>query len=176
MVLRLLTALEIEELLGRKYFYRQGIYRMAQEGLISSFEVSGVYYFSPEEVTTKALQRLAHRISYRFPWLTTSSLRVKYDEEIGKEITVYGFRDGSAVRANTEEETEEDLLDKVGDFGKEVRIMPDIPVMPPEPHGPPPPPPGHHGPGHGPHEHHHEIMDMLRRIEERLQRLEERLR
>ena len=97
-------------------------------------------------------------------------------EEIGKEITVYGFRDGSAVRANTEEETEEDLLDKVGDFGKEVRIMPDIPVMPPEPHGPPPPPPGHHGPGHGPHEHHHEIMDMLRRLEERLQRIEERLR
>ncbi len=174
MVVRLLTALEIEELLGRKYFYRQGIYRMAQEGLISSFEVSGVYYFSPEEVTVQALKRLARRLRDRFGWLDTRSLRVKHDEEAGKEILIYGFGDGSEIRANTQEETEEELLGKVESFRKEVKHMPDLPVAGPEPHGPPPPP--HHGPhGPGPEEHHREILDLLRRLDERLRRIEERL-
>lgn len=175
MVVRLLTASDIEELLGQKYFYRQSIYRMAQDGLISSFEVSGVFYFSPEEVTVQALTRLARRLRDRFGWLDTRSLRVKYDEAGGKEMLIYGFRDGLVIRANTQEETEEELLAKVENMRKEVKHMTDLPVAGPEPHGPPPPPPGPHGPKPGPEEHHREMLDMLRRIDERLQKIEERL-
>ncbi|MBI3577318.1 hypothetical protein HY086_04735 [Candidatus Gottesmanbacteria bacterium] len=177
MVIRLLTAQDLEELLGKKYFYRQSIYRMAEDGLVASYEVDGIYYFSAEEVITKALQRLGQRIRRRFPWLDTRRLRVKYDEETGKEIVIYGFADGRILRANTEEETEEELLQKVEILRKEVNTMPDMPIEPGVPHGPPPPPPGHgpHGPGPGPEEHHREILDMLRRLEERLERIERKL-
>ena len=53
--------------------------------------------------------------------------------------------------------------------------MPDIPVGPH--HDVPPPPPPHHPPHHGdeinPHE---EILEALRRIEDRLVAIEEKLR
>ncbi|MBI3342540.1 hypothetical protein HY032_00075 [Candidatus Gottesmanbacteria bacterium] len=178
MAIRLLTAQDLEELLGRKYFYRQSIYRMAEDGFIASYEVDGVYYFSADEVITKALQRLGQRIRRRFPWLDTRLLRVKYFEEIGKEIVIYGFAHGSVVSVNTEKETEEELLLKVEHLRKEVNTMPDMPIEPRAPHEPPPPPPPDHGPhghGSGPEEHHREILDMLRRVEERLERIERKL-
>lgn len=178
MVIRLFTAQDLEELLGRKYFYRQSIYRMAEDGLIASYEVDTVYFFSADEVVTKALERLGQRIRRRFPWLDTRSLRVKYDVETGKEIVIYGFADGRILAANTEEETEEVLLQKVESIRKGVNTMPDMPIEPGGPHGPPPPPPpGHdpHGHGPGPEEHHREILDILRRVEERLERIERKL-
>lgn len=177
MVIRLLTAQGLEELLGKKYFYRQSIYRMAEDGFIASYEVDGVYFFSADEVVTKALQRLGQRIHRRFPWLDTRRLRVKYDEEVGKEIVIYGFAQGRNIQAYTQEETEEELLQKVENLRKEVNTMPDMPIEPGVSHGPKPPPPGHgpHPHGPGPEEHHREILDMLRRIEERLERMERKL-
>lgn len=170
----LLTAQELEDLLGKKYFYRQSIYRLAEEGKIAAFQVSGVMYFSSEEVIIAVLRRLAERIRNRYPRLS-HLLRLKFDENQGKEITVYGFFNGQKVTANTEQDSEEDLLSKIEKVGREVRIMPvDIPVRPPhEPYDQPPPPPHH---GHKPQPPHHiEIMEALRRIEERLARMEERL-
>lgn len=176
MVIRLLPAQDLEAFLGRKYFYRQSIYRMAEDGFIASYEVDGVYCFSADEVVIKALQRLGQRIRRRFPWLDTRSLRVKYDEETGKEIIIYGFSDGRILRVNTEKETEEELLQKVEHIRKEVNTMPDMPIEPGAPHGPPPPPPPGHGPhGPGPEDHHREILDILRRVEERLERIERKL-
>ncbi len=171
----LFTAQELEELLGKKYFYRQSIYRLAEEGKISAFQVNGVMYFSSEQVTMAILKRLAERIRNRYPQVS-SRLRVKFDENQGKVITIYGFTDGRGITASTEQDSEEDLLNKLEEIREEVIKMPDIPVRPPqEPFGePPPPPPPHHG-HKPPPPHHHEIMEALRRIEERLARIEENL-
>lgn len=171
----LYTAQELEVLLGRRYFYRQSIYRLAEEGRISSYQVQGTLYFSSQEVTLAVLNRLAARIRNRYPWLS-SSLRIKFDEQQGQLITIYGFKDGTKITTNTQQDSEEDLLNKI-EKRKEVIRMPDIPVGPPHgPHGPfdEPPPPPHHG--HGPlPPPHREIMEALRRIEERLVKIEERL-
>lgn len=171
----LFTAQELEELLGKKYFYRQGIYRLAEEGRISAFQVSGVMYFSSDEVVIAVLKRLAERIRRRYPWIG-GNLRVKFDEREGKVITIYGFADGRKIEANTEQNSEEDLLNKLEKIREGVIKMPDIPVRPqhePYDEPPPPPPPPHHG--HRPPLHHEEILEVLRRIEEKLARIEERL-
>ena len=168
-VANLYTAQELEELLGRKYFYRQGIYRLAEDGKISSFQVSGVLYFSSQEVATAILERLANRIRNRYPWIRFP-LRVKFDENQGKVITVYGFPNGKKIITDTVKETEEDLLNKIEILRGEVTKMPDIPVYPQDEQGPPPPPPHH-----GPPPHHREIIDALRRIEDRLARIEEKI-
>lgn len=170
----LFTAQELEELLGRKYFYRQSIYRMAEDEKISSYLVNDSLYFSSDELILAALSRLAQRIRTRFPWLNSNFLRVNFDEDKDKVIKVYGFADKSTVTADTKNETEEDLLKKVELKGREVINMPDIPVGPSRPHDVPPPPhhPPHHGPDRPPHE---EVLECLRRIEERLSRIEEKL-
>lgn len=175
----LFTAQELEGLLGKKYFYRQGIYRLAEEGRISAFQVSGVMYFSSQEVMVAVLKRLAERIRRRYPRIS-SNLRVKFGEREGKRITIYGFADGRKIEASTEQDSEEDLLNKLEEVREEVIKMPDIPVRPPhepydEPPTPPPPPPPHHGHGAPPPPHHFEVMEALRRIEERLARIEEKL-
>lgn len=177
-VANLHTAQELEELLGKKYFYRQSIYRMAEEGKINSYQVGGVLYFSSQGVVLAVLNRLVERIRYRYPWLGRFPLRVKNNEN--KELIVYGFPDGREITADTESETEEDLLNKIEGLREEVTKMPDVPVNPPHEPGPPPPPHSHHGPPpppphHGPPPHHREIMDVLRRIEDRLARLEEKV-
>src|SRR3989344_6576294 len=173
----LFTAQELEELLGKTYFYRQRIYRMAEDGKTSSYQVGGKFYFSKEELITASLNRLAARIRLRFSSLAPI-LRISFDENKDKLITVYGFPDKSVITANTESETEEELLRKVESKGREVKNMPDIPVGPGHhDHNPPPPP--HHPPHHPPHGHdnppHEEILEVLRRIEDRLVRIEEKL-
>lgn len=170
----LFTAQQLEELLGKKYFYRQSIYRMVEEGKVSTFQVEGTMYFSKDQIIMTSLKKLAERIRYRYPWIS-SLLRIKFDENQAKELTVYGFSNGQKIVANTDEDTEEDLLGKIEKIGREVRIMPDIPVRPPhESYDEPPPPPPHHG-HKPPPPHHFEITEVLRRIEERLARIEEKL-
>lgn len=169
----LFTAQELEDLLGKTYFYRQRIYRMAEDGKISSYQIGGKLYFSKEELIAASLNRLAARIRLRFSKLA-SFLKLSFDESKAKEIRVFGFLDKSLIISNTEIETEEELLRKLEDKGREVRNMPDIPVGPSH-HGAPPP----HHPPHPPHGHdippHEEILEALRRIEDRLARIEEKL-
>lgn len=168
---QLFTAQELENILGKTYFYRQSLYRMAEDGKISSYLVDEKLYLSSEEVITFVLNRLANRIRLRFSRLT-SFLRISFDESKNKIITVYGFPDGTSVSANTENETEELLLRKIEDKGREVKNMPDMPVGPRH-HDVPPPP------HHPPHDYdippHEEILEVLRRIEDRLVRIEEKL-
>src|SRR3990172_6909079 len=104
----LYTAQELEELLGKKYFYRQSIYRMAEEGKISSYQINDVLYFSSQQTVLAALNKLVERIRYRYPWLNRLQLRVRSSEE-NKELVVYGFPDGREITADTQSETEEDL-------------------------------------------------------------------
>lgn len=168
------TAAELEELLGRKYFYRQSIYRLAEDGKIRSYLIYGTLFFSREELVLAVLKRLAHRLSYRYPWVNKFRLKVKDTDN--KEIVIFGFPQGREIMADTESETEEDLLRKVENFREEVIKMPELPVQPQdheheghehEHHGPPTP---HHGPPH-----HQEMMEALRRIEDRLVRIEEKI-
>jgi len=169
-IARLLTAQELEKLLGEKYFYRQSIYRMADEDKISTYEVGGISYFSKDEVELAALKRLIDRVNYRFPWVRRFSLRVNFEDR-DNALIVYGFPDQRKITVNTNQDTEEDLLEK---FRKEVINMPDMPVAPLHEPGMPPPPPPHHGPPPPP-PHEREMMKILRRIEERLARIEEKL-
>lgn len=172
----LLTTQELEEFLGKKYFYRQSIYRLAEDKRITSYLVNGSLYFSSEEVVLATLNRLAHRIRTRFPWLNSSFLRVNFEEDKDKIIRVYGFRDKSIITTDTKNETEEELLKKIKQKGREVINMPDIPIGSNRPHDVPPPPPPHHPSHHG-HDRppHEEVLEALRRIEERLSRIEEKL-
>lgn len=170
----LFTAQELEEHLGRTYFYRQSIYRMAEDGKISSYQVNRKFYFSSQEVVSAVLNRLANRIRLRFSRLAPF-LRISFDENKNKIISVYGFFDKSIVTADAKNETEEELLRKIEQKRKEVTDMPDFPVRGHHHDAPPPPP--HHPPHNGdeipPHE---EILEVLRRIEDRLIAIEEKLR
>lgn len=173
----LYTALDLENILGKKYFYRQSIYRLSEETKISTYQIDSTFYFSKKELVEVVLNRLAHRISHRYHWVHKYFLRIKYDKN---KLDIYGFPKGIRISINTNEETEEDLLNKFQALREEVIEM-DIPIKP-----------SHHGPdehkkpdhhehhkdhgghhGHNP-EPHREIMDALRRIEERLERLEEK--
>ena len=179
----LYTAQDIEEILGKKYFYRQNLYRLADEGVVNSYYIGKTLYLSKEEVVREILKRLARRVRTRIP--QAKNLRLRFDEKIAKEIVIYSRHGNFEISADTQSETEEELLRKVQLNRKEVTKMADIPVDDsgheppehPEPHGP------HHGPhdGHGPHHppppppHHHEIIEALRRIDEALRRIEEKL-
>lgn len=174
----LYTAQQLEELLGQKYFYRQIIYRLADEGVINAYNTDGTLYFSTEEVKKAVLEKLARRIRYRYPWILPYRFKISFNEQKAKEIRVYNPKSGFSMVSDTENETEEDLLKKIEISREEVIKMADIDVNPPEPedHGPHHPP--HHGPHdphHGPPPYHEEMMEMLRRIEETLKRIEDKL-
>lgn len=163
---QLYTAQQLEELLGKKYFYRQSFYRLTEEGLIDSFNIDGTLYFSSEEVIIVMLQRLSRRLRSRFPWLQNRGVRIKFDQS-NRKISLYN-QQGFKLEANTDIETEEDFLRKVGLARGEVNKMQDFPIDQPPPPGPGP----HHPP---PPPHHEVIMEALRRIEEALARIEAKL-
>ena len=176
----LYTAQEIESELGKAYFYRQRIYRMSQGGL-PSFSIKEVLYFNLPDVVAIALRNLEERIKSRFPQVNTATLRASYDFQDKKLIRVEGLPGGRIVTADTEVETEEDLLEKVELIGMEVISMPAKHDPHHDPHHPPAPKPLYESrPGEHEHEpepkrHHREVMEILRRIEEMLRRIEEKL-
>lgn len=172
--IKLFTAQELEKLLGIKYFYRQGIYRMAESEKVNSYNIGKTLYFSKDEVINAALVRLVKRVERRHPWIPHDTLGLRYDEKQEKRIVIYGFSRGEEIVANTDEETEGDLIRKIEEIRKEVTQMPDVPVKPhPRPHD------KHHSPHHhGPHHrppHHEEILETLREIEDRLRKIEEKI-
>lgn len=173
--IELFTAQELEKLLGNKYFYRQSIYRMADSEKVNSYDTGNARYFSKNEVINVALERLVKRIERRHPWIPLETLGVRYDENQGKRIVIYGFSRGEEIVTNTDEETEGDLIRKIEEIRKEVIYMPDVPVKPHAgPHDRHHPPRHHHGPSHRP-PHHEEILEVLKGIEDRLSRIEEKL-
>lgn len=180
--IQLYTAQRLEELLGKKFFYRQSFYRLGEEGFVKSFNVDGTSYFSSEEIVDVVMQRLLRRLRNRFPWLQNKGIRIKFDfGQTGNRISLYGGHKGFKLEVDTSKETEEEFLRKVEKAREEVIKMQDFPLdQPPSPpHGaPPPPPPGPPGPHHPPPPpppHHEAIMEALRRIEDTLKRIEDKL-
>lgn len=167
----LFTAQELEKILGEKYFYRQSLYRLAESNDINFYLVNNTYYFSKNEIINSVLQKLAESIARRHPWIPANTIWIKYDKQ-NKKIIIYGFNNNETIEADTESETENDLLGKIEDIRKEVKHMPDVPVKPQ--HDTLPPPPPHHGPYHEP-PHHEQIMEALRRIEDSLRKIEEKI-
>ena len=168
---QLFTAQKLEKILGEKYFYRQSLYRLAENNETSLYKVNNINYYSKKEVINSALKKLAESIARRHPWIPANTLWIKYNKQM-KKIIIYGFSKNETIEANTNKETENDLLNKIENIREEVKYMPDVPVKPH--HDVPPPPPPHHGP-HPKPPHHEEIIEVLRRIEDRLRRIEEKL-
>src|SRR3989338_7892680 len=108
----LLTALEIEEGFGRKYFYRQRIYRLVEKGKIPAFNHKGQSCFIPSHVLKAFLKDLELRIASKFPEVDRSKLQIFYDTVRGKRVIIDGLY-GKSLWVNTEEETEEDLIKKI---------------------------------------------------------------
>ncbi len=109
----LFTALEIEEVFGKKYFYRQKVYRYAESGKLHRFQLKGKTCFMGSHVLKIFLKDLETKIEKKFPEIDLQKLRIFYDTINGKRIVIDGILDRH-IAANTDDETEEDLLLKLG--------------------------------------------------------------
>lgn len=112
-IYHLYTATEIEELLGKSYFYRQRIYRLATTRKLVEFSRNEISVYMGTHVIQAFLKDLELKIQDKFPELDTTSLRIFYDTTKGKRIVVDGLF-GKGLSVNTDEENEEDLLKKIG--------------------------------------------------------------
>jgi hypothetical protein len=108
----LLTPQEAEEELGKKYFYRQRIYRLAEKNKITQFKLKGQSCYLGSHIINATLKDLELRIATKFPEIDTSALRIFYDTANGKRVVVDGLF-GKGITVNTDEETEEDLMQKI---------------------------------------------------------------
>jgi hypothetical protein len=111
-IYRLYSATEIEELLGKSYFYRQRIYRLANNRKLIQFNRHNTVVFMGSHVIQAFLKELELRIQDKFPEIDTASLRIFYDTTKGKRIVVDGLF-GRGIAIDTDEENEEDLLKKI---------------------------------------------------------------
>lgn len=108
---RLYTAIEAEDLLGKKYFYRQRIYRLAANNKLVEFDRNGTAVYMAAHIIQAALKELELRIQDKFPQIELTSLRIFYDTVTGKRVIIDGLF-GKGISVNTDEESEEDLLKK----------------------------------------------------------------
>ena len=108
----LFTASEAEEEFGKKYFYRQRVYRLAEANKIHTFELRGKQCYLGSHILQAFVRDLELRIASQFPELSVSSLRIFYDLSQGKRMVVDGLF-GRGISVNTDEETEEDLIKKI---------------------------------------------------------------
>lgn len=111
----LFTALEAEEIFGRKYFYRQRIYRFAETKKFLTFELRGKTCYLGNHILQAFVKDLETKIAKQFPELDMNSLQIFYDLAHGKRMVVDGLF-GRGLSVNTDEETEEDLLKKISNI------------------------------------------------------------
>src|SRR6266704_928921 len=111
----LFTALEIEEEFGKKYFYRQRIYRLADAKKIHVFQLRGKTCYLGTHVLQAFVKDLELKIAQQFPELSMDTLQIFYDLSKGKKMVVDGLF-GRGISVNTDEETEEDLLKKISNI------------------------------------------------------------
>lgn len=107
----LVTPIEAEALLGKKYFYRQKIYRLGETKRIVAFNLRGQACFLGSHILKAAFKDLELKIAIKFPEIDVSSLQIFFDPQ-GKKIIVDGLF-GKGVSVKTDEETEDDLLKKI---------------------------------------------------------------
>lgn len=108
-VFRLMTAIEAEEELGSKYFYRQKTYRYQKSGKLKAFAFRGKQCFLPHLLIKTYLDDLEEKLRSHFPEL--SGYRVFFDEDTRRVIVDGLF--GKYIAAASDKETEEDLLNKI---------------------------------------------------------------
>lgn len=108
----LYSASEIEELLGKSYFYRQRIYRLASSRKLVEFNRNDIAVYMGSHVIQAFLKELELRIQDKFPEIDITTLRIFYDTATGKRIVVDGLF-GRGIAVKTDEENEEDLLKKI---------------------------------------------------------------
>lgn len=120
---KLVTPLEAEELLGRKYFYRQKIYRLAEKGKIPAFKLRGQNCYLGSHIVSAMLKDLELHIASKFPEIDTQDMRIFYDTARGKRIVVDGLF-GKGITIDTDLETEEDLIQKINHIIEWMRSEP----------------------------------------------------
>lgn len=108
----LFTAIEAEQEFGKKYFYRQRVYRLEKAGKLPSFKLKDKTCYVGRHILEAFIKDLELRIASQFPEIDTNTLRTFYDVINGKRIVIDGLF-GKIITVNTEEETEEDLLTKI---------------------------------------------------------------
>ncbi|MFA6185193.1 MAG: hypothetical protein WCT51_02060 [Candidatus Shapirobacteria bacterium] len=111
-IYRLYTVSEIESLLGKNYFYKQRIYRLASSKKIVEFSRKGIAVYMASHVIGTFIKELELRIQDKFPELDVAKLRIFYDITKEKRIVVDGLF-GRGISVNTDEENEEDLIKKI---------------------------------------------------------------
>ncbi len=114
-IVHLMSALEIEEALGSKYFYRQRIYRMAEAGTITTFERQGKSVYLGNLVLKAFLKDLEEKIATKFPDFKDQKLQVFYDQFDKRRIYVDGLF-GKTIYADTDKENEDDILKKISNI------------------------------------------------------------
>jgi len=108
----LLTASEAEKEFGKKYFYRQRIYRLSKSGKIPAFNLRGRQCFMGRHILKVFLKELELKIVKQFPEFDIGSIRVFYDTVNEKRIVIDGIL-GRSVSVDTDKEAEDDLLKKI---------------------------------------------------------------
>lgn len=129
---KLLTPIEAEDLLGKKYFYRQKIYRLAEKGKMPSFKLRGQTCYLGTHIISAMIKDLELRIATKFPEIDTQSIRIFYDTVRGKRIVIDGLF-GKGLTINTEEETEEDAIAKIAHIVEWMKSEPvEVEITEPE--------------------------------------------
>jgi len=125
----LYTAGEIENFLGKKYFYRQRVYRLSKVRKLVEFNRGELSVYMGSHVVSAFLKELELRIQDRFPEINISKLRIFYDVTNEKRIVVDGLF-GHGISVDTDKENEDDLLNKIENIIEWIGNDPKIEVEP----------------------------------------------
>lgn len=109
---RLMTALEAEDELGKKYFYRQKTYRYHEAGRLHAFAFRGRQAFLPHKLLQPYLEDLKQKLLKQFPELQYSEA---FYDDATRRVIVDGIF-GRYVAVNADKENEEDLLRKIANL------------------------------------------------------------
>lgn len=126
---RLMTAVEAEDELGGKYFYRQKTYRYHEAKKLHAFDYHGKQCFLPKMLIKPYIEDLKKKLDRQFPELTYSE--VFYDDRTRRMVVDGIF--GRYVAVNTDQENEEDLLKKIANlkewFLEQGESLSDVPEV-----------------------------------------------
>ena len=119
-VFKLMTAVEAETELGAKYFYRQKTYRYQKTGKLKAFTFRGQQCFMQSMLLGVYVHELDLKLKAQFPELT--GYRVYYDLDTHRMVVDGLF--GKYIAADTDKETEDDLIVKIKSLVEWMAIEP----------------------------------------------------
>jgi hypothetical protein len=106
---RLITAVEAENDLGKKYFFHQKTSLYQEANLLHAIDYHGRQCFFPHKLILPYIDDLKDKLNKRFPELKYSE--IFYDDQT-KRMVIDGIF-GRFIEADTDKENEDDLLEKV---------------------------------------------------------------